>query len=142
MSQLKINRDPRVEPKFQSYPDEIRGKLEALRDLILEVADETEGVTEILETLKWGEPSYLVKNGSTLRMDWKPQNPGQYAMYFQCTSQLVPTFKVVYGDKFRYEGTRALLFDLEEKIPRQELKDCIQLALNYHKLKHLPLLGK
>ena len=41
---------------------------------------------ELEETLKWGEPSYLVKKGSTIRMDWKSKAPNQYAMYFKCTN--------------------------------------------------------
>ena len=48
------------------------------------------------ETLKWGEPSYLVKNGSTIRIDWKSKTPDQYAMYFKCTSKLVPVFRSLF----------------------------------------------
>jgi len=91
--------------------------------------------------LKWGEPSYLVKKGSTLRMDWKSQSPGQYAMYFQCTSKLVPAFKLVYGNLFNYEGNRAIVFKMEEKLPKAALKKCIQATLTYHRIKHLPMLG-
>lgn len=142
MNNLKINTDPRVEPKFQSYPDEIRPKMEYLRRLIIETAKEIESITEIEETLKWGEPSYLVKKGSTIRMDWKTKLPDQYAMYFKCTSKLVPTFKALYGDLFEYENNRAILFKLEDKVPEAELKECIGLALEYHSVKHLPRLGK
>ncbi len=46
-----------------------------LRHLVLETASETEGVNKLEETLKWGEPSYLTKNGSTIRMDWKKSKP-------------------------------------------------------------------
>ncbi|MBU2454123.1 MAG: DUF1801 domain-containing protein, partial [Proteobacteria bacterium] len=52
---------------FNSYPKKIRAKLMFLRKLILETADVIEGVGEIEETLKWGEPSYLTpktKSGS------------------------------------------------------------------------------
>ena len=53
----------------------------------------------------------------------------------------VETFKTVYGDLFDYEGTRAIVFKQNEKIPVQELKQCIKAALRYHKIKHLPTLG-
>ncbi len=86
--------------------------------------------------------SYLAKKGSTIRMDWKAKAPNQYAMYFKCTSKLVETFKEVYGDIFKYEKNRAIVFDLEDEVPKEELKECIRLALHYHSLKHLPLLGK
>ncbi len=142
MSELKINQNPEVELKFQSYPKEIQPKMNHLRKLILEVASEDDTIKEIEETLKWGEPSYLAKKGSTIRIDWKTKTPNQYAMYFKCTSKLVPTFQEVYGDTFKYEKTRAILFGLDDEIPEKELKECIQLALKYHSLKNKPLLGK
>lgn len=115
--------------------------MEALRKLVLEAASEMEGLTSLEETLKWGEPSYLAKNGSTLRMDWKEKKPDQYALYFKCTSKLVETFKEVFHDQFTYEGNRAIVFKLDHPIPERELKECIKAALGYHKVKHLPRLG-
>ena len=142
MKELSINQNPKVEQKFQAYPDAVKDKLMALRRLILETASEEATIQAIEETLKWGEPSYLVKKGSTIRIDWKAKTPNQYAMYFKCTSKLVPTFKEVYGDIFKYEKTRAIVFGIDEKIPKAELKECISMALKYHSLKHKPLLGK
>jgi len=139
---LKINRNPQVDLKFQSYPKEIQVKLNHLRSLIIETASDNDSIQELEETLKWGEPSYLVKKGSTIRIDWKAKTPTQYAMYFKCTSKLVETFKEVYGDIFKYEKTRAILFDLNDEVPEKELKECIELALKYHSVKNKPLLGK
>ncbi len=139
---MKINRNPKVDHKFRSYPEAVQSKLKYLRDLIIETARETDGITEIEETLKWGEPSYLVKKGTTIRIDWKSKFPNQYAMYFNCQSSLVPTFKVIFGDLFRYEKNRAILFDVNDDIPTREIKECIELALKYHSIKHKPLLGK
>jgi hypothetical protein len=93
------------------------------------------------ETLKWGEPSFLTKNGSTIRIDWKKNKPEQYAMYFNCSSRLVPTFKLVFKDLFTFEGDRAIIFQMGDTIPQEELKTCISTALTYHKVKQLPLLG-
>ncbi len=142
MKNLKVRTNPQVDLKFESYPKEIQPKMDHLRKLIIEVATEKEQIIEIEETLKWGEPSYLAKKGSTIRIDWKTKKPDQYAMYFKCTSKLVATFRAIYGDVFRYEKNRAILFGLEDKIPQKELKECIGLALEYHKVKHLPNLGK
>lgn len=141
MRELTIKKNPDVETKFSSYPEEVQSKLNHLRALIIETAREIEAIEEIEETLKWGEPSYLVKKGSTIRIDWKSKTPDQYAMYFKCTSKLVPTFKEVFGDVFKYEKTRAILFKLEDKVPGEALKDCIGLALSYHSVKNLPRLG-
>ena len=138
---MKITTNPKVETKFNDYPEAIREKLTNLRRIILETAKEIDSINELEETLKWGEPSYLVKKGSTIRIDWKKKNPDQYAVYFKCTSKLVLTFKEVYGNIFQYENNRAILFKIDELISEKELKHCISLALTYHKVKHLPLLG-
>ncbi|NNF02248.1 MAG: DUF1801 domain-containing protein [Bacteroidia bacterium] len=138
---MKTIVDPRVKAVFDKYPRAVRPKLQRLRKLILSTASEQVGVKELTETLKWGEPSYLAKDGSTIRMDWKAKDPDQYAIYFKCTSKLVPTFKQLYKHKFNFAGNRALVFKLDEKIPEKELKHCISLALTYHKVKQLPLLG-
>ena len=139
---MKLSSDPRVAEKFAAYPDEIRPRMEHLRQSILDVAARVDGLEKLEETLKWGEPSYLTKRGSTLRMDWKERAPEQYALYFKCTSKLIPTIREVYGELFQYEKNRAIIFGLDEHIPYQELADCIEMALTYHQIKHLPQLGR
>ncbi len=141
MGKLDVKTDPRVEAIFANYPDFVRDKLQFLRALVIETAKETVGVEKLEETLKWGEPSFVTKNGSTLRMDWKEKTADQYAMYFQCTSRLVDTFKLVFDQKFQYEGNRAIVFQLNQKIPESELKECIKASLTYHKVKELVTLG-
>ncbi len=112
-----------------------------LRELVLTSANDIDGLEQLEETLKWGEPSYLTKYGSTVRMDWKAKNPKQFALYFKCTSLLVTTFKQLHKNIFTFEGDRAIVFSLEDSLPEKEIMHCISLALTYHKVKHLPLLG-
>ncbi|MEQ9279640.1 MAG: DUF1801 domain-containing protein [Balneola sp.] len=138
---MKLTTDPRTKEVFKNYPKSVQTQMYQLRELVLSTAREIEGLDKLEETLKWGEPSYLTKHGSTVRMDWKKKSPDQYAMYFKCTSKLVPTFKELYPDVFTFEGDRAIIFKLDERIPDNELKHCVKLALTYHKVKHLPLLG-
>lgn len=138
---MNLTTHPNVTEVFEGYPKEIKPKMLHLRELVLSAASEMNGLEILEETLKWGEPSYLAKHGSTVRMDWKEKKPDQYAIYFKCTSKLVPTFKAIYKDIFQFEGDRAIVFKLDEKIPEAELKHCISMALSYHKVKHLPLLG-
>ena len=137
---MELKSNPEVEAVFSKYPDNIRDKMLHLRRLVLEVAEEI-GLTSLEETLKWGEPSFLAKKGSTIRMDWKAKSPEQYAMYFKCTSKLVPSFRLAYDEIFNYEGNRAIVFRLDEEIPEAELKNCIKAALTYHQVKNLPMLG-
>lgn len=124
---------------FARYPDPMSQKL--LRQLVLDTATGAEGVGALEESLKWGEPSYLAKDGSTIRMDWKEKSPHEYALYFNCNTSLVDTFKVFYGHLLTFEGKRAIVFHVTDQLPVDALKHCISLALRYHRLKHLPLLG-
>ena len=141
MKDLQIKINPEVKVVFDNYPDSVRDKMFALRELVLETAREIDGITNIEETLKWGEPSYLTKSGSTIRIDWKSKTPDQFAMYFKCTSRLVEVFKMIFNKRFDFEGNRAIVFHLNDKIPVEDLKHCIKAALTYHKVKHLPTLG-
>ena len=127
MGELKVKTNPKVDAVFANYPDFVRDKMQALRELVLETAEETEGVYQLEE--------------STLRMDWKEKTPDQYAMYFHCSSRLVDTFRLVFNHKFQYEGKRAIVFKLNQKIPKAELKECIKATLTYHKVKQLITLG-
>ncbi|NGP89940.1 DUF1801 domain-containing protein [Fodinibius halophilus] len=141
MENLIIETTPDVESAFNKYPASARKKMVALRSLIIETANETEQVPTLEETLKWGEPSYIAKHGSTVRIDWKKKTPDQYAIYFTCSTELVPTFKRLYSDVFEFEGDRAIIFHMDEEIPKVVLKKCIAAALMYHKVKQLPTLG-
>ncbi|TSE08950.1 MULTISPECIES: DUF1801 domain-containing protein [Aquimarina] len=138
---MELISNPKVNDVFNNYPTSVQQQLLYLRELILKTASNIEGLNTLEETLKWGEPSYLTKHGSTVRIDWKSKNPEQYAIYFKCTSKLVPTFKTIYKGVFEFENNRAIVFKLKHTIPEQELKQCIAMALTYHKIKHLPLLG-
>ena len=130
-----------VNEVFRRYPAKVQKQMLFLRKLVVETASEIDGLKNLQETLKWGEPSYLTKFGSTVRMDWKEKTPYQFAVYFKCTSKLVPTFKALYSHVFQFDENRANGFQLNDEIPEKELKHCILMALTYHKTKHLPLLG-
>jgi hypothetical protein len=108
MNRLPFTTQPKVAEVFARYPVSVRKKIEQLQQLILDTAQETEGVTQLEESLKWGEPSYRAPKGSPSRIDWKEKSPQQYAMYVQCTSKLVPTFRKVYEDTFRRQPSPCL----------------------------------
>ena len=131
--------DLRVKKKFETYPENVAALLSNIRDLILNVAKQ-DGISDITETLKWGEPSYVSKIGSTVRFDWKAKSPEQYCIYFNCKTPLVETFKAVYGDIFKYDGNRAIILNIEQETPK-ELAHCISMSLRYKQIKHLALLG-
>ena len=138
---MVLKTDPRVAKIFDKYPTSVREKMVFLRKLIVQTAEETTDILTLEETLRWGEPSYITKEGSTLRIDWKAKTPDQYAMYFQCTSRLVETFRMVFDQTFQYEGNRAIIFPMDQSIPIMPVKECVRATLTYHKVKHLATLG-
>ncbi|MFZ0565971.1 MAG: DUF1801 domain-containing protein [Chlamydiales bacterium] len=124
-----------VKKIFEAYPDNVREKLLFLREVIFETASNIKEVGELEETLKWGEPSYLTtlsKSGSTIRIDWKPSHKSLYAMYFNCNTNLIKTFKKLYPLDFRFQGKRSIVFHINDDVPVEKLRHCIAIALTYH----------
>ena len=127
--------NPEVAAVYRAYPKDLRTKLMLLRRLIFDTASATEGVGELEETLKWGQPSYLTtesKSGSTVRIDRVKSDHGQYAMYFNCQTTLIETFRELYPNELKYGGNRSIIFNENDEIPEEELQHCISSALTYH----------
>jgi Domain of unknown function (DU1801) len=127
--------DPRVEAHFDRYPTAVKQKMLALRELVFAVAAQNEAIGALQETLKWGEPAYLTtltRSGSTLRMDWKPKAPEQLALYFNCKTGLVDTFRSLFPKDFQFEGHRAIVLTLSEPLRKKELQFCMAAALTYY----------
>ncbi|MCG9580877.1 DUF1801 domain-containing protein [Vibrio tubiashii] len=129
-----------VKERFDEYPENARVRLTELRNLVFEIVSELD-LGEVDETLKWGEPSYSVKTGSPLRMDWKLKSPNNYYLFFNCQTKLVDTFRELYGEELVFQGNRAIILSLSKPIPETAIKSCLELALTYQQRKHFPLLG-
>ncbi len=131
---MKRFADAGVAAAFKAYPADVRRRLMDLRELVFETAADTAGVGRLTEALKWGQPSFLTKqtgSGSTVRIDRLGKSDG-YAIYFHCRSGLVGQFKAIYPDTFRYDGKRAIVFGLKDRLPKRALSHCIGLALTHH----------
>lgn len=126
--------DPGVAAVFEAYPDPLKAALLTLRALILDTAAALEGVGEIEEALRWGQPSYLTtksKSGTMIRIDRIKSASDRYALYVHCQTSLIETFKARYPDELTYENNRAVLFDTNQPLPTDVVRHCIQLALTY-----------
>ena len=125
-----------VDEIYSGFEGKRGDRLRQLRaNLFLKVAGKTEGVGRIEECLKWGQPSFVTvkpKSGSTIRIDAVKGSDTRYAMYFICNTNLVERFRQHYPETFTYEGNRALVFDVSEPLPQEELKHCVAMALTYH----------
>ena len=135
--------DTDVARAFEACPAPARARLLALRELIFRTAAETPGVGALEETLKWGEPAYLTtasKSGSTIRIGWKKPHATRYAIYFNCQTALVETFRTLFPGEFRFEGNRAIVFDVADPVadavPADALALCIAAALTHHRPKN------
>jgi len=135
MTDLDPPPPPEVSAVFEEYPEPVRTELLALRRLIYNTAESTEGVGPLEETLKWGQPSYLTPNrtGSTIRVSPTPRSSDyDYGLYFTCSTTLLSSFRALFDDTFSYETNRGLLFKCGEAHPINELSECISMALTYH----------
>ena len=112
-----------VKEKLHTYPKPVREKLHFLREMIFEVAKNTEGVGEIEETLKWNEPAYLTKNksGTTIRIDWKANNPNYIGFYINCKTTLIDTYRSLFPE-LNYEGNRAILLPVDQPLPKDAIR--------------------
>ena len=132
---------PEILEKLNDYPTQVQHALFELRKLIYEIA-ESHNLGMIQETLKWNEPSYISKYGSTIRIDWKQNTPEKYYIFFNCNTNLVETFKLLYSDAIDFQGNRAIVLDINNSLNKKIISKCILMALTYHKIKCLPFLGE
>lgn len=119
-----------IQGALDQAPPAAREGMLALRDLIFQVASETPGAIPVTETLKWNQPSYTAPKGTALRLG-VPKS-GAFALFVHCQSKVIPAFREMVGDEFRYEKNRAVLFDTVSDIKSELLTSMIFHALTYH----------
>ena len=129
---------PDVGSVFASYDEPVRARLLGLRQLMYETAAKTEGVGELEETTEGGQPSYLTsetRSGTTVRIDAVKGEPEKYALYVNCQTNLIETFRELYRDELCLQGNRAVIFDVGDTLPKDIVRHCLSLALTYHRNK-------
>lgn len=120
---------------FDSYPSDVKQRLLAVREIVFSEAARIKEVGELEEALKWNQPSFLTsrtKSGTTIRIDSYKNDPGKVAVFFHCQTSLIESFREIFPDTFTYEKNRALILELDGKLPEKELRYCIAMALTYH----------
>ncbi len=101
------------------WPDTAQKTFHHLRQIIFDTAASNPQVAPLSEALKWGEPSFLTKTGTTLRIDWKARSPDEIGLFVICRTDLLDQIRAMYPNAFRFEGTRALYLRLDAPIPEQ-----------------------
>jgi len=109
-------------------------RMQDLHALILKLGDETEGVGEIEQSVKWGQASFAAvrpKTGTPIRID---ANAGAqtYSLFVPCSTTLISSFRETHPDMFDYHGNREIRLDLNAPLPKAELSLFITAALTYY----------
>ena len=116
---------------IEAYPDKIRARLLEIRELVYQVANECEEIGPLTETLKWSQPSFLTEasgSGTTVRIDRHTDH--EVAIYFHCQTTLIETFRE-WLPELNYSKNRAIVFNVDEPLPVDEIKACLEMALTY-----------
>lgn len=127
--------DAAVKAAFDAFPRNQRDTLLQLRDVVYEAAGDIDEIGELVETLKWGQPSYLPSRprvGSTVRLGGFRDDVSRVAMFFHCQTRLVETFREIYRDQFNFEGNRAISIPVSEPLAVDALRHCVAMGLTYH----------
>lgn len=118
-----------VREAFAAFDAPETARLERLRALIFEVAAEMPGAGPVVETLKWGQPSYAAPSGTPLRLGLTAS--GDPALFAHCQSRVIPEARQLAGTDLRFEGNRAVVLPLDTPLPEGALRQVVHAALTY-----------
>lgn len=133
MKNMVIKIPKPVDKVFSGYPKEAKKCLLTLRCLIYEVANE-EGVKELEESLKWGEPSYRPvkpRIGTSVRIAWKNEAPENIYLLVNCKTSLVDKYRALFSEALSFSDNRAVVIPINKTLPIESLRECIRLAFRY-----------
>lgn len=135
MTTTALPPDPAVRAVFDAQPPALREALLELRGHILAAAAQAGRVGDLIETLRWGESAYLparARIGTTVRINAVKGSADRYAIYVNCKTTLLESFRQLYPEAFTFEGNRAILFRVGQPLNADALRHCLTLALTYH----------
>lgn len=118
-----------IRTAFATFDPAKRARLERLRALIFEVAEETPGVGPVSETLKWGQPSYATPKGTPLRLGLT--SSGDPALFAHCQSRVILDAHSQFWTDLNFEGNRAIVLSVDVPLPEDALRQVIHSALTY-----------
>jgi len=113
------------------YPEATRDTLLELRALIHRVAARTEGVDAVEETLRWGQPAFICRSGTTVRLAEARGGSGAVGVYTSCQTPLVADFAREHGELFEYDAGRGIHIPAGERMREAEIGDFLSAALTY-----------
>ncbi len=121
--------DPTVQAAYDAMLPDVLVGIYQLRRLIFDCAKTSPDVGEVKEVLRWGQPSFITKTGSTLRLGIP--KTGGFALYAHCQSTIISDFALMFAEEFDIEGNRAVHFHSLKDIDEDKLCHLINHALRY-----------
>lgn len=115
------------------WPDPARAALWTCRRLFQQISKDS-GVGPLDEALKWGHPSWRPlkpRTGSTLRLQWQPDQPDHMALYVDCKTDLAAQMSTLYPALPANDLRRRMAFRLDA-LPEQALSHLAQMTFSYH----------
>jgi len=109
--------------------------LQALEQIIRDVADhlaERGTFNELTVTTKWGQQAFLPDRprvGTTVRIDDVGEE--QIGLFVHCQTNLVENWREMFPH-LHFDGNRAILFDVKQRLPEEAVRVCVEQALTYH----------
>lgn len=126
-----------VDAVIRDWPDRARMRCLEARAIIYDVA-KASGAAPLVETLKWGQPSWLPAQkgiGTTLRVWWSETTPLNLSFFVNCQTDLIAQFKDIYPETFTYSKNRGFSIRLDAPFPKDAFAHCAILTLGYHRNK-------
>jgi len=120
---------PELAAMFDKAPPVAREGMLALRRLIFDCAAGMPEVGGVEEALRWGQPAYLTRKGSTLRLGATAEG---FALYAHCRTDIVSAFAGAFPGMDRIEGNRAVHFRDVGEIDPARHGQMVRHALGYH----------
>jgi hypothetical protein len=127
---------PDIAQALSRHPVRVQEQLLDIRGMIFAAASVTEGVGPLTETLKWGEPAYLTeqsRSGTTIRLGVSKLAPDRGAVFFNCRTNLIESFRAHFAESFAFEGNRGLIIPASAQLADTPLTLCLRMALTYHR---------
>ena len=123
----------KVAAAYAAFPQDSLAIAIALRELVLETARTMPEVGPVTESLKWGQPSYVVKKGTALRI--AVPKGGGCGLYAHCQSGVIAHYAATVAGPDKIDGTRGVIFQTVDDVVPERLRLLIRHALTYHKAK-------
>jgi uncharacterized protein DUF1801 len=114
-------------------PPVLQKRLQDVRQLILQVAEQNPDIGEIEESIKWGQASFATKpkTGTPIRIGGD-KDTETYSLFVPCSTRIISEFRDIHPDMFEYRGNREIRLPLNKIMPQKKLSLFIKAALGYY----------